>query len=82
MTITINNKEYTIINDAHLEYRSDRNDTDHWVAMDIADESDVDEYGDPHQYIAWYYAPEMDDEGFELDQIDYDDPHDLQDIGY
>lgn len=82
MTITINNKEYTIINDARLEYRSDRNDTDHWVAMDIADESDVDEYGDPHRYIAWYYAPEMDDEGFELDQIDYDEPHDLQDIGY
>ena len=35
-----------------------------------------------HQYIAWYYAPEMDDEGFELDQIDYDEPDDLQDIGY
>lgn len=82
MTITINNKEYTIINDARSEYRSDRNDTDHWVAMDIADESDVDEYGDPHRYIAWYYAPEMDNEGFELDQIDYDEPHDLQDIGY
>lgn len=82
MTITINNKEYTIITDARPEYRSDRNDTDHWVAMDIADESDVDEYGDQHRYIAWYYAPEMDDEGFELDQIDYDEPHDLQDIGY
>ena len=89
MTITINNKEYTIITDARPKYRSDRNDADHWVAMDIADESDIDEYGDPHQYIAWYYVPEawyytpeMDDEGFELDQIDYDEPHDLQDIGY
>ena len=82
MTITINNKEYTIITNARPEYRSDRNDADHWVAMDIADESDVDEYGDPHQYIAWYYVPEMDNEGFELNQIDYDEPHDLQDIGY
>lgn len=82
MTITINNKEYTITNDAHIEYRSNRNDTDHWVAMTIIDESDVDEYGVPHHYIAWYYAPEMNNEGFELDQIDYDEPHDLQDIGY
>ena len=82
MTITINNKEYTIITNARPEYRSDRNDADHWVAMDIAAESDVDEYGDPHQYIAWYYVPEMDNEGFELNQIDYDEPHDLQDIGY
>ena len=82
MTITINNKEYTIINDAHLEYRSDRNDTDHWVAMTIIDESDVDEYGDPHQYIAWYYVPKMYDEDFELDQIDYDEPDDWQDVGY
>lgn len=82
MTITINNKEYTITNDAHIEYRSNRNDTDHWVAMTIIDESDVDEYGDPHHYIAWYYAPEMNNEEFELDQIDYDEPHDLQDIGY
>ena len=82
MTITINNKEYTITNDAHIEYRSDRVDPMHWVAMTIIDESDVDEYGDPHHYIAWYYAPEMDDEEFELDQIDYDEPHDLQDIGY
>lgn len=82
MTITINNKEYTITNDAHLEYRSDRNDTDHWVAMTIIDESDVDEYGYPHQYIAWYYVPKMYDEDFELDQIDYDEPDDWQDVGY
>jgi len=82
MTITINNKEYIIINDAHPEYRSDRNDAEHWVTMDIADKSDVDEYGNPHQFTAWYYVPEMDNEGFELDQIDYDEPHDLQDIGY
>ena len=82
MTITINNKEYTIASDARPEYRSDRNDPDHWVAMYIIDERDTDEYGDPHQYIAWYYAPEMDNGGFELDQIDYDEPHDLQDVGY
>ena len=82
MTITIDNKEYTIINDAHPEYRSDRNDAEHWVAMDIVDNSDVDEYGDPHQFIAWYYVPEMYDEDFELDQIDYDEPDDLQDVGY
>lgn len=82
MTITINNKEYTIINDAHPEYRSNQNDAYHWVAMEIVDKSDIDEYGDPHQYIAWYCVPEMDDEEFELDQIDYDEPDDLQDIGY
>jgi hypothetical protein len=82
MTITINNKEYTIISDARPEYRSSYADPDHWIAMYIADKSDVDEYGDPHQYIAWYYVPKMDSEEFELDQIDYDDPHDLQDVGY
>lgn len=82
MTITINNKEYTITSDACPEYRSDRVDPDHWIAMHITDDQDVDDYGDPHQYIAWYYAPEMGGEDFELDMIDYDDPHDLQDIGY
>ena len=82
MTITINNNEYTITNEAHIEYCSNRNDTDHWVAMGIADKSDVDEYGDPHQYIAWYYVPKMYDEDFELDQIDYDEPDDVQDVGY
>ena len=88
MTITINNKEYTITNDAHIEYRSGNGVTGYfsdpyrWAAMEIADESDIDEFGNPHQYIAWYYCPEMDDEGFELDQIDYDEPDDLQDIGY
>jgi hypothetical protein len=50
--------------------------------MYITDDHDVDEYGDPHPFIAWYYVPEMGSEDFELDQIDYDDPHDLQDIGY
>ena len=50
--------------------------------MSIADKSDVDEYGDPHQYIAWYYVPKMYDEDFELDQIDYDEPDDVQDVGY
>lgn len=82
MKITIKNKEYTIANDAHIEYRSDRVDPVHWVALDLIDESDRDEFGEPRQYIAWYYAPEMDDEGFELDQIGYDEPHDLQDCGY
>lgn len=82
MKITINNKEYTITNDAHIEYRSDRVDPVRWVALDLIDESDRDEFDDPRQYIAWYYAPEMGNEGFELDQIDYDEPNDLQDIGY
>lgn len=82
MKIAINNKEYTITNDARIEYRSDRVDPMHWVALDLIDESDRDEFNDPHKYIAWYYVPEMDNEGFELDQIDYDEPDDLQDIGY
>ena len=82
MTITINNKEYTITNDARIEYRSGRVDPMHWVVLDLIDESDRDEFDDPHKYIAWYYAPEMNNEGFELDQIDYEEPHDLQDIGY
>lgn len=79
MTITINNKEYTITRDADWEYRSSRVNPDAWVAMYLEDKSDKDEYGDTHKYIAWYY---VEDNTTELEAIDYESPYDLEDIGY
>lgn len=74
MTITINNKEYTITRNAEIEYRSSYADAKNWIAMYLTD-------GD-RDYIAWYYVEGgVDNDNFELDMIDYDEPHDIEDLG-
>ena len=75
MTITINGKIYRIRRDAEIEYRSDRVDPFSWVAMYLEDESITDEFGDHPHYIAWYYVEDL--ENTELDDIDYENPHDI-----
>lgn len=71
MTITLNNKEYTITRDADFEYRSSRVTPENWVALYL---SDVDD--DETTCIAWYYVD--DPANTELDMIDYDNPHDIE----
>ena len=75
MTITINNKQYKIVRNAEIEYRSNRVNPNAWVAMYLAD---IDAEDDETTYIAWYYVEDLDNT--ELDSIDYENPYDIEDI--
>ena len=75
MTITINNKQYKIVRNAEIEYRSNRVNPNAWVAMYLAD---IDAEDDETTYIAWYYVVDLDNT--ELDSIDYENPYDIEDI--
>ena len=75
MTITINNKQYKIVRNAEIEYRSNRVNPNTWVAMYLAD---IDTEDNEATYIAWYYVEDLDNT--ELDSIDYESPYDIEDI--
>lgn len=75
MTITINNKQYKIIRNAEIEYRSNRVNPNAWVAMYL---TDIDAEDNEATYIAWYYVEDLDNT--ELDSIDYENPYDIEDI--
>lgn len=75
MTITINNKQYKIVRNAEIEYRSNRVNPNAWVAMYL---TDIDAEDNEATYIAWYYVEDLDNT--ELDSIDYENPYDIEDI--
>ena len=75
MTITINNKQYKIVRNAEIEYRSNRVNPNAWVAMYL---TDIDAEDNETTYIAWYYVEDLDNT--ELDSIDYENPYDIEDI--
>ena len=75
MTITINNKQYKILRNAEIEYRSNRVNPNAWVAMYL---TDIDAEDNETTYIAWYYVEDLDNT--ELDSIDYENPYDIEDI--
>ena len=76
MTITINDKVYTIVGDAFWDYNSfDHSDPQRWVTQYLTDGE--------HDYQARYYVgTELDEnEYFDLDDVDYEEPTELIDLG-
>lgn len=64
---TLNGKEYTVLEEAEITYRSDHVNPDNWYAMTVRDDEDG------KIYIAWYYVPE------DIDTTEYNEPSDYID---